>query len=105
MFPEKPSGKTLLRLSAPRYDLARRGGGRGGVGREAKNALLVLQTLNRIAVYFFLLGSCVFLDFFYLVSWVFLGFLRVSVVSAWFFGFSWVSMMSTGTQRMWARTT
>ena len=52
--------------------------------------MFVLQTLNRIAVFFFLLGSCVFLDLFYLVSWVFLGFLLVSVVSAWFPGFSWV---------------
>ena len=36
---------------------------------------------------------------FCLVSRVFLGFLLVSVVSAWFPGFSGVSMMSTGTQK------
>ena len=81
-FPKSLARKTLLRLSAPPLRLSAPGGGKG-VGREAKNALFALKTLNRIAVFFF----CLVPGF----SWIFLGFLLASVVSVWFPGIFWVS--------------
>ena len=100
-FPKSLAEKTLLRLSTSplRLSAPGKGGGEGGVGREAKNVFFVLKTLNRIEVFFLATGSWVFLVYpgcsacfccFCLVSWFLQGFPGFSACFCCFCLVSWV---------------